>query len=200
MRHHRCSLLAACAVAVAACASAQAPEPTTHTASTPPAAETRRNVSDAQLGLEVQVHLFQELNVSNLSAIVRFGVATLNGVVNSDDARRRAEQIAMTVPGVTSVVNQLRVADPTVLAIARESQALAERAAADIEDAVMQRLNSDATLGSRQIVVEAHDLTNAVTLRGTVSTEEEKARAGQLAVSAFPGGQVRNQLEVRQRL
>jgi hypothetical protein len=33
-----------------------------------------------------------------------------------------------------------------------------------------------------------------------VTTEEEKERAGQIAVSAFPAGTVRNQLEVRQRL
>jgi osmotically-inducible protein OsmY len=39
-----------------------------------------------------------------------------------------------------------------------------------------------------------------VTLSGTVSTEEEKERAGRIAVSAFPVGQVRNQLEVQQRL
>jgi osmotically-inducible protein OsmY len=199
MRPHRClPLVAACAIAAGA--AAQAPEPAPRTDSTPPPAEGRRNVSDAQLGLEVQVHLFQELNVSNLSSIVRYGVATLNGVVNSDDERRRAEQIALSVPGITRVVNELRIADPTILAIAKESEELAERATMDIEDAVTQRLSSDAALGSRQIVVEADDLTNTVTLRGTVSTEEEKARAGQLAVSAYPGGQVRNQLEVRQRL
>jgi osmotically-inducible protein OsmY len=55
-------------------------------------------------------------------------------------------------------------------------------------------------LGSRDIKVDADGLTNTVTLTGTVSTQEEKERAGQLAVSAFPAGQVRNQLEVRQRL
>ena len=198
MRHHRCLLLAASAVA--AVASAQAPEPSTRADSAPTANDARRNVSDAQLGLEVQVHLFQELNVSNLSSIVRFGVATLDGIVNSEDERRRAEQIALSVPGITSVVNELRVADPTILAIAEESQALRERATTDVEDAVTERLSADATLGSRQIVVEADDLTNTVTLRGTVSTDEEKERAGQLAVGAYPGGQVRNQIEVRQRL
>lgn len=192
MGHHRYLLLAACVAATVA--SAQAPPAST------PAAETRRNVSDAQLGLEVQVHLFQELNVSNLSSIVRFGVVTLDGMVNSEAERRRAEQLALTVPGITSVINELRVADASIVAIANEAQALAERETTNIETAVTERLSSDATLGSRQIVVEADDLTNTVTLSGTVSTEEEKERAGQLAVGAFPAGQVRNQLEVRQRL
>jgi osmotically-inducible protein OsmY len=198
MPHHRCLLLAACAVAAGACA--QAPESTAQADSRPPVTDSRRNVSDAQLGLEVQVHLFQGLNVSNLSSIVRYGVATLDGTVRSEEERQRAEQIALGVPGITSVVNQLRIADATLVAIANESQALAERETMDTEDAVRERLRSDPSLGSRQIVVEADDLTNTVTLRGTVSTEDEKARAGQLAVSAFPAGQVRNQLEVRQRL
>jgi osmotically-inducible protein OsmY len=198
MPHHRCLLVAACFAAAGA--SAQAPDAAPRADSAPPASEARQNVSDAQLGLEVQVHLFQGLTVSNLSSIVRHGVATLAGVVNSEEERQRAEQIARSVPGIKDVVNELRIADATILAIANESQALAERAKADIETTVTERLRSDATLGSREIVVEADDLTNTVTLRGTVSTEEEKERAGQLAVSAYPAGQVRNQLEVRERL
>lgn len=198
MGHHRLPLLAACAVA--GMALAQAPQPAPPAASAAPAAEGRRNVSDAQLGLEVQVQLFQELNVSNLSSIVRHGVATLDGTVNNETDRRRAEEIALSVPGVTNVVNELRIADASIVAIANDAAALAERETARIETAVMERLSSDAALGSRSIVVEADDLTNTVTLSGTVSTEEEKERAGQLAVSAFPAGQVRNQLEVRQRL
>ena len=146
------------------------------------------------------MQLFQELNVSNLSSIVRFGVVTLDGVVDSEADRRRAEEIALTVPGITRVVNELRIADASIVAITNDAAALAEREKARIETAVTERLSTDATLGSRSIVVEADDLTNTVTLSGTVSTEEEKERAGQLAVSAFPAGQVRNQLEVRQRL
>jgi osmotically-inducible protein OsmY len=198
MSHHRFSLLALCAIGVLA--SAQSPPQAPAGAVTAAAAGERRNVSDAQLGLEVQVHLYQQLDVSNLSSIVRHGVATLNGVIASEADRQRAEQLALTVPGVTSVVNELRVADASILAIATETQALAEREATSIETAVSERLNADAALGSRLIVVEANDLTNTVTLTGTVSTEEEKERAGQLAVSAYPSGQVRNQLEVRQRL
>jgi osmotically-inducible protein OsmY len=198
MGQHRLLLFAACVVAPVA--SGEAQQPATSTAAISPEAEARRNVSDAQLGLEVQVQLFQELNVSNLSSIVRHGVATLDGVVNSEGDRQRAEQIALSVPGVTNVVNELRVADATIVALTNDAAALAERETTRIETAVSERLSSDATLGSRSIVVEADDLTNTVTLSGTVSTEEEKERAGQLAVSAFPAGQVRNQLEVRQRL
>jgi osmotically-inducible protein OsmY len=198
MGHYHLLLLAV--YAGAAVAAAQVPQRAPSPASDTPVAETRRNVSDAQLGLEVQVQLFQELNVSNLSSIVRHGVATLDGMVNSETERRRAEEIALTVPGVTSVVNELRVADASIIALANDAAALAERETSRIETAVTERLSSDPTLGSRSITVEADDLTNTVTLTGSVSTEEEKERAGQLAVSAFPAGRVRNQVEVRQRL
>ena len=50
------------------------------------------------------------------------------------------------------------------------------------------------------ISIVVDETTNAVTLTGAVTTQEEKERAGLLAAEAFPAGQVRNLLEVRQRL
>jgi osmotically-inducible protein OsmY len=186
----------ACAAA-AAIASAQAP-PSNPPADDPPVRE-RRDVSDAQLGLEVQGRLSQELGL-NVSSIVRQGVATLDGMVRSEADIRRAEQLALEIDGVHSVINQLRVRLPLSVAIADEAAATREQEGANIELDVAARLNSDAVLGSRPIRVIADELTNTVTLTGTVATPEEKERAGALAVEAFPAGQVRNQLEVQQRL
>jgi osmotically-inducible protein OsmY len=135
-----------------------------------------------------------------MSVLVRYGVATLDGVVRSEADRQRAGEIALEVPGVDSVVNELTVAPPTTVAAADEAQAITDRQNASVEDEIEQQLRADATLGSRDIQVVADGLTNTVTLTGTVSTEEEKENAGRIAVSAFPVGQVRNQLEVRQRL
>ena len=191
------SLLMGCAAA--AVLSAQQPPSTPQTGATPTVRE-RPNVSDAQLGLEVQSRLFEQLGVSNLSAIVRRGVATLDGMVRTEADRQRAEQLALEVTGVDTVVNKISIASPVTVAIAQQSAEIAERETAKMEEAVTQRLVSDAVLGSRPISVEADDLTNTVTLRGTVTTEEEKRRAGELATEAFPAGQVRNQLEVQQRL
>ena len=131
---------------------------------------------------------------------MRQGVATLDGMVPTESDRQRAEQLALDVDGVDSVVNELSVATPTTVAIANEAAAIANRESAKLETAVTERLRSDAVLGSRSISVQADELTNTVTLSGTVTTQEEKERAGQLAVEAFPAGQVRNQLDVRQRL
>ena len=93
-----------------------------------------------------------------------------------------------------------RVADPLVVAVADEADAVTQRESASIETAVTESLRSDATIGSRPIRVTVDELTNTVTLTGQVTTEEEKESAGRLAVSAFPAGQVRNQIEVQQRL
>jgi osmotically-inducible protein OsmY len=199
--HFRLPLLAAaCAAAAIATAQGPQPAPAANPPPPPPEARERADVTDAQLGLEVQARLHQQLDVSNLSALVRYGVATLDGTVRSEADRLRAEELAREVHGVDSVVNEITVADRLVLALADEADAVTQREQSDIEMAVMQSLRSDAAIGSRPISVTVDELANTVTLTGQVTTEEEKVNAGRLAVSAFPRGQVRNQLEVRQRL
>jgi hyperosmotically inducible periplasmic protein len=197
-RHHRfCLLLLA---ACAAGASAQPPELSHPAADPAPAAREPAKVSDAQLSLEVQVRLSQQLDVSNLSALARFGVVTLDGKVRSEADRQRAEELAREVPGVEGIANELTVAEPIVVALANEAAAVADRESTTIEIAVAAQLRSDPVLGSRAIRVVADDHTNTVTLTGTVSSEDEKEQAGRIAITAFPAGQVRNHIEVRQRL
>jgi osmotically-inducible protein OsmY len=192
------SLLTACTAG--AIVSAQAPQPAPPTVDPAAPARERVTTSDAQLGLEVQVRLFQELGVSNLSAIVRYGVVTLDGMVRTEADLERAEELALQVRGVHSVVNELSVAQPLSVAVADDAAAVRQREGNEIEAAVTGSLNSDAVIGSRSIRVVVDELTNTVTLTGSVATAEEKERAGMLAVQAYPAGQVRNQLEVRQRL
>jgi hyperosmotically inducible protein len=205
MRMHRSSghlLLAACAAAAAAAAQAPPSAPL----SLPPRqystldSPASQDVSDAQLGLEARARLYEGLGVSNLSVLVRQGVARIGGTVRSETDRERAEQLAREVPGITNVINELRIADSLTIALANEAAAAAAQQKADIENAVAERIRLDPVLGSRSIRVTADALSNTITLTGTVSTEEEKTRAGQIAVGALPAGNVRNLLEVRQRL
>jgi len=197
--HSLFALLAACAAA--GLASAQEPQSTPPPpAGTPPEAREPVDTSDAQLGLEVQARLYQNLGVSNLSSIVRDGVATLDGMVRSDADLKRAEELALEVPGINSIVNELSVTQPLSIAIADEAAAVRDRESAGIETEVAARLNADPVLGSRGISVVSDERTNTVTLTGTVTTEEERVRASAIAGEAFPAGQVRNQLEVQQRL
>ena len=198
-RNHytRLSLLAACTAA--AVASAQEPPPAPSVADSPAQRE-HVDASDAQLGLEVQSRLYQELGVSNLSAIVRYGVVTLDGMVREEAELKRAEELALQIRGVHSVINELTVTPPLSIAVADEAAAVRDRENMNIETEITDRLNTDTVLGSRPIQVVVDEVTNAVTLTGTVATVEEKERAGVLATEAYPAGQVRNQIEVRQRL
>jgi osmotically-inducible protein OsmY len=217
-QNSRLALLAACAAAATAAAQppqsqapqsqapqaqapqAPAPQPPPPDASSPPEAHEPTNVSDAQLGLEVQSRLYQALEVSNLSALVRYGVATLNGSVGNEEDRQRAEQLALAVKGIESVVNKLAVDSPVVVALADQAQAIVQRQSSEVETAIINRLRLDPVLGSRNIRVQSDGVGNTVTLSGTVSTPDEKEMAGRIAVSAYPTGRIRNQLEVQQRL
>ena len=193
------SLFVACAAA-AVLSAQQTPHPAPPNAASAPEAHEPVNVSDAQLGLEVQSRLYQALDISNLSALVRYGVITLDGRVRTEEDRRRAEQLALQVHGIESVVNELVVDTPVVIALADQAQEIVQRESSDVETAIRNRLLTDPVLGSRNIEVNADEVGNTVTLSGTVATEEEKEQAGRVAVGAFPAGRVRNQLEVQQRL
>ena len=198
-RHHYLPLLATLAAATVASAQPE-PSPPPSEAPSKPSTSERVGPSDPGLALEVQARLYQEMPNSSLSVLVRYSVATLNGNVRTDADRQRAESIALGVPGVAGVDNKLSVAPPVTVAAIEDAAVTTSRENDDIEEKVAQRLRTDPALGSREIRVIADGLTNTVTLSGTVSTEEEKERAGRIAVSAFPVGQVRNQLEVQQRL
>jgi osmotically-inducible protein OsmY len=201
MRHHQyqLALLVGCS-AVAIVSAQQPPHPALPPEVSAPEAREPVNVSDAQLGLEVQSRLNQTLEVSNLSALVRYGIATLKGSVRTEEDRRRAEQVALEVHGVETVLNEIAVESPVVIALAEDAQALQKRETSDIEMTVADKLRLDPVLGSRDIRVVVDEVGNTATLTGTVSTEEEKEQAGKIAVTAFPNGRIRNQLEVQQRL
>ena len=93
------------------------------------------------------------------------------------------------------------MAQPVVLALANEAEAVADRESTNVEIAVTGAV----AIGPRGRLTRhprrrrrAHQYGDLVA--GTVSTEDEKEHAGRIAVSASPAGQVRNQLEVRERL
>jgi hyperosmotically inducible protein len=50
-----------------------------------------------------------EVKSRDIDVDVRSGVATLSGVVDSEDARAEAEDLARSVDGVTQVVNQIQI-------------------------------------------------------------------------------------------
>jgi osmotically-inducible protein OsmY len=199
MRRYRYCLPLLAAFAATAAVSAQTQQSPPRDAAERPSTSERVGPSDPSLALEVQARLYQELSSSNVAVLVRYGVATLDGIVRTEAERERAQEIASQVPGVDEVMNELTVAPAVTVAAVDDAKVTTNRENSNTEETVTQRLRMDAALGSREIRVVADGLTNTVTLSGTVSTEDEKERAGRIAVSAFPVGQVRNQLEVRER-
>ena len=199
MRCYRYCLPLLAVIAATAAASAQPQQAPPRDAAERPSASERVGPSEPSLALEVQARLYQALSSSNVAVLVRYGVATLDGVVRTEAERERAQEIASQVPGVDEVVNELTVAPAVTVAAVDNAKVTTNQENTNTEETVTQRLRMDAALGSREIHVVANGLTNTITLSGTVSTEDEKERAGRIAVSAFPVGQVRNQLEVRER-
>ncbi len=67
--------------------------------------------SDLDQGIEknLDAALIQNRSDRNVKYEVKNGVVTLNGEVNSEDKRTRAEKVATGVPNVTQVVNNLQV-------------------------------------------------------------------------------------------
>ena len=69
--------------------------------------------SDLDRGIEqnLDAALIQNQMHANVKYVVKSGVVTLSGEVNSEDKRTRAGQVASGVPNVQQVVNDLQVKD-----------------------------------------------------------------------------------------
>ena len=70
-----------------------------------------RNVDDATLTASVKAQLVADkaANLVRVDVDTNNGVVYLNGTVDSNDQRERAEQLARRVDGVKRVVNNLQV-------------------------------------------------------------------------------------------
>jgi osmotically-inducible protein OsmY len=151
-----------------------------------------RGPTDADIALGVQTALTQELQIPGVRSDVRNGVATLSGSVASEAEKQRAERVVRRVDGVTRVRNDLVIAGA---AHAGAAHSAARPAGAALDAAVASRIDSNANLAAREIVVKTRD--DVVTLTGEVASAAEKETAGRLAADAAAGAEVRNRLKVR---
>lgn len=151
--------------------------------------------------------LDRDLRTSGVNSRINNGVATISGTVRSQAERDRAAMIARRTPGVRHVENRIIVIPEPSSGVGRaESSAgradlpstprTATRLPIGAETLVRRKLEADPRFADRGIEVRANSR-NAITLRGEVGTEAEKAIAGRLAAEAAPGTEVRNHLVVR---
>ena len=116
------------------------------------------------------------------------GVVQLGGFVDNATEKTRATQVAGAVTGVKEVRNDLRVSSPQ-----STEQAVDDGA---VTTAVKARLIEDSTTKAYHINVETQK--GVVQLTGFVNSNEEKARAAELAGKVDGVVSDKNDLEIRQ--
>jgi len=122
-----------------------------------------------------------EVHARDVEVDVDDGAVTLRGLVEIASQRERAQRIAMAVPGVTSVVNQLRV----WLTVSAD----------DVVERVTDAIGRDAIVGADAVAVTVRD--NDVTLSGTVGSVEHRDAARRAAEGAPGVAAVHDELTVR---
>ena len=118
------------------------------------------------------------------------GVVTLSGSVDTAEAKTKAVEVARNTKGVVSVTDQLTVAPPAV-ATSGVSEAVTDPA---ITASIKTTLLADP--GSPGWKIDVDTSKSVVTLSGTVRTEDEKARAEQIAKDTKGVSSVVNNLTV----
>lgn len=133
-----------------------------------------------QSKLESSYAVNDDLSALDIDTEVEDGHVTLSGTVGTEDQRQMAEEVALGIEGVSAVDNQLMVeADTgTPEAVAYDDGGSAVGDAA-LTAKVKSKLVGDDTIEGTDIDVDTEG--SVVTLRGRVSTEEQRTRALELA-------------------
>jgi hyperosmotically inducible protein len=149
----------------------------------------------------------QGLDASRVTVEVVDGLAVLSGVVPSDDARRRVEEITRRTSGIVEVRNRLIVGQVQEAPAAGGAGATgnapanapgtqgAAPGADSLENRVLQGIREQTTVRTQNLRVSAQGGT--VTLSGTVPSETDRAAAERAARDVQGVQNVNNQLTVR---
>jgi osmotically-inducible protein OsmY len=162
------------------------------------AARAGEELADGWVTTKVQARYFsdREIKGRHIDVNTRDGIVTLNGYVPSEDARRRAVEIAKSTEGVKQVTDQLGIGQANAT-VARDSspktdtvatsggaERTAEHAVERVDDAritatIQAKYFLDNGVKGRNINVDSRD--GVVTLRGEVGSETERGQALLLA-------------------
>ena len=146
--------------------------------------------------------LFNEhLNSFDIDTGVKNGVASLRGAVESDIDRDLAGEIAKSIDGVTKVENEL-IVDKAKAAMSKDSDAAKQRQGfkqgvmnATLTARVKSQLLMNGNTGGMAINVDSKQ--GAVTLSGTVKSDQEKDLALKLASNTTGATSVADHLVVK---
>jgi hyperosmotically inducible protein len=142
-------------------------------------------MSDTWLTAKTKIALYGDDRVSGtqINVDTTKGVVHLRGKVDSEAAKRAAEDVAKGIEGVTGVKNDLQVVAPA-------RQAAVEAKDEEINKAVESRMNRDRQLAG----VDAQTSAGVVTLTGEVPSVTASARASEMARQVPGVRSVKNQL------
>ncbi len=152
-------------------------------------------VADAAITARIETaYLFNEhLNPFDINTTTQDGLVTLEGIVENPIQKDLAERVAKSVEGVKQVVNNIRVGSGE--APRREGASWAASVAdASTAASVRTRLQGLKDLDADNIQVEAQG--DRVVLTGSVSSEEQKKRAEEVARTTRGVRSVQNDLQV----
>jgi|GEM_PF-1582011 len=170
------------------------------TAATSGATPGAEPMSDSGVTARVQSKFFSDdtVKASRIDVDTADGVVTLQGSVASEQAHRRAVQIAQSVDGVKDVRDQLSVSAQQNLPQVRATTQVAD----NLDDAdtwittkVQAQFFTDDALKTGRVDVRTEN--GIVTLTGHVGSREARERAEQIARSTSGVSRVDNQLQVQ---
>lgn len=130
-----------------------------------------------QSKLESSYALDDNLSALDIDTDVESGNVTLSGTVATEDQRELAEEVALGIDGVTAVDNQLMVGTDASPPEGDDGDSAMRDSTLTAE--VKSKLISDDSIDGGDIDVDTEGA--VVTLRGRVSTEEERSRALEIA-------------------
>ena len=151
--------------------------------------KTGQYLDDATVTAKVKADLIKDdtVKANEIQVETTAGVVQLSGIVSSEDARLRAEQLAQATEGVKSVRNDLTV------------QASQQTAALSLDDAVITTKVKAALLADDEVkglAINVETSGGTVQLNGSARSDSERQKAEQLAKAVEGVTSVQNLIAV----
>lgn len=149
--------------------------------------------------LETALLVNRHLNNFTIDNEVRNGKATLTGYVESEVDRELAEQVALSIEGVDDVENALKI-EPEKAKSQREVSSNERSFSQKLDDMTTTAMVKSKLLANQSthgLAINVDTVNSTVSLRGDVTTAEEKQLAEKIAENTDDVREVDNLLKVK---
>jgi len=166
--------------------------PVTTQADQPDKSSAKETMNDSWLTAKTKIALFSDSRVKGREVNVetKDGLVMLRGKVDTDEAKKAAEETAKGIDGVKSVKNELQVVAPSKReAVDDKDDAITKR--------VKQHIEKDARLKDADISVKSND--GVVSLSGEVPDLTTSAKASWTAWKVPGVKSVKNDLSIKEK-